>query len=856
MQRLSIYAILFLVVIAAQSSAQVSQTAVPFLLIAPGARAGGMGETFVSIADDATATHWNPAGLGNYPLSPLWLELPSRRGYKIEKLVLVKNDMPENNYKQFDIWALMNGHLVKWEKDRWNSGIAVKIGAGTALSDIVARYTGAERDQLSAQVDQVLQWNLRISRQRLESVINNVLTRISDSDPNAEYIRNGVNRLTAAYAELKLLPQGFINFEKSVQTMSADGRLSTEETDTLIAEIDHAVSAKAMSEIRIPFDLPRKAPANCLESHDGMIYAGTDSGFYRFDPTSNKWRYYGLPDSLPALKVTALDKMGKKSIVVGTENGIAYYNGVRIKQYSSQETPPQGYISNISAISDQSIWAATDRDLYHYDGGSWKNYMIHEVSVGETLGDILKKIYRTGADLNIERLKEQVRRLNDFSDEVTLGQKIKLPYAPALWGDITSLAAKDKYLWIGTENGLVLFDGESFVNFGYRVIQADREMSVFEMARNILPEGSDEQVERLAGKILELNELEGETIPQGKSLVVYANQLGSKIFSVSAVSQKKAYVGTAYGVVEYNDGIWSRFARLEGIRSPVHTIENEYGELWFAGSDRIYLLARPRGQVTFMHSNYLTQLAPDLYYDYFAIVYPTSEWGTFGTGITFLSYGQQDRTNEVGDVIGQFTSYDLAWTVSYGTKLMKSLSAGISARIIISHLADVGAGLEKGKGVGFSGAVDGGVLYNFDRRTDLAATITNIGPEIAYIDADQADPLPRKLAVAFAYKLIDSPYNRLTIVGEANKLLVDLNDDLKTEIREIIPHIGAEYWYSNYIAVRAGYVYDDIGVQRYMTLGGSLQYSRLRVDLSYIPSSNEETNRLGNTVRLSINVGF
>lgn len=38
-------------------------SAVPFLLIAPGARAGGMGETGVAIANDATAIFWNPAGL-------------------------------------------------------------------------------------------------------------------------------------------------------------------------------------------------------------------------------------------------------------------------------------------------------------------------------------------------------------------------------------------------------------------------------------------------------------------------------------------------------------------------------------------------------------------------------------------------------------------------------------------------------------------------------------------------------------------------------------------------------------------------------------------------------------------------
>ncbi|MBC8042332.1 MAG: type IX secretion system outer membrane channel protein PorV [Rhizobacter sp.] len=39
-------------------------TGVPFLLISPDSRAGGMGEANVAIADDASAIFWNPAGLG------------------------------------------------------------------------------------------------------------------------------------------------------------------------------------------------------------------------------------------------------------------------------------------------------------------------------------------------------------------------------------------------------------------------------------------------------------------------------------------------------------------------------------------------------------------------------------------------------------------------------------------------------------------------------------------------------------------------------------------------------------------------------------------------------------------------
>ncbi|MEW5925523.1 MAG: hypothetical protein AB1746_16195, partial [Candidatus Zixiibacteriota bacterium] len=59
---------LALISFSANAYAQISSAAVLFLRIAAGARAAGMGEAYVAIADDATATHWNPAGLGQYPL--------------------------------------------------------------------------------------------------------------------------------------------------------------------------------------------------------------------------------------------------------------------------------------------------------------------------------------------------------------------------------------------------------------------------------------------------------------------------------------------------------------------------------------------------------------------------------------------------------------------------------------------------------------------------------------------------------------------------------------------------------------------------------------------------------------------
>jgi len=64
MRKISTLSLLITLVISNSVFAQGPGTsAVPFLLIAPGARAGGMGESGVALATDATAIFWNPAGL-------------------------------------------------------------------------------------------------------------------------------------------------------------------------------------------------------------------------------------------------------------------------------------------------------------------------------------------------------------------------------------------------------------------------------------------------------------------------------------------------------------------------------------------------------------------------------------------------------------------------------------------------------------------------------------------------------------------------------------------------------------------------------------------------------------------------
>ena len=105
MRKFSVSLIFILAVIALGTNAyaQISSATVLFLRIAAGARPAGMGEAYVAIADDATASHWNPAGLGQYPLAPKWFsgEIPEHLK-PLKAVALFEGDGSGENYQKYD----------------------------------------------------------------------------------------------------------------------------------------------------------------------------------------------------------------------------------------------------------------------------------------------------------------------------------------------------------------------------------------------------------------------------------------------------------------------------------------------------------------------------------------------------------------------------------------------------------------------------------------------------------------------------------------------------------------------------------------------------------------------------------
>lgn len=852
--------ILITLALSVSAAAQVSQTAVQFLLIAPGARAGGMGETFVAISDDATAVHWNPAGLGRYPLSGTWLDLEAEPQETINGLVLVKNNLPETNYRQYDIWGLVNNRLAKWDGEKWIFGTERMLRANGSLQSLIERFTGLSESEAGVYADKMARANNELAPENIDSLHDRLMLVVPSDYLYKEEIEYGFQKLHNAWQRLRINMNGFNNIRDDVDQLQAESLNIRENLDKIAFGFDRAVTAKGDRSVWIPFDLTLPGNITCLGSDDKSIYVGTTGGFFQLEPDKLRWTSFTVEkDPLPSNHITVIEKVGRRLMFVGTDRGLFRFTGRNVETFADDTNAPRGYITAIAARSEKDAWAVSENELYHYNGVGWSDAKNEEVSIGENIPLTMQKFYGDFGRVWSDRLLAEVAEANAGDlGSVEAGQLVKFPYNLGYKGEVTRLGIDPRgNLWVGTTHGIVLYDGNRFQQFGYKIFEVPSDgMALEDIATQFIPDRDPAKIERLTRVTKDFNDLETFYLDRGTKILVYANSLGSQISAVHSVSANKALIATAYGVVEYKNGKWSRLQNAHLAESKVSEIQERDGELWLAAPDKVAVYAGANKHLTFMHSNYLVQLADDLYYDYFSFVYPSKEWGTFGLGVTFLSYGEQVRTDEYGEERGTFSSYDIAFTLSYGTKLMSNLAGGVSMRYINSHLAEVGAGTERGAGTGYSLAVDGGILYDMSRKLTLAATITNIGPDIAYIDADQADPLPRKLAVGFNYKIVDSPFNRLSLLGEADKLLVDLNHSISTEIKEVIPHIGLEYWYSNYVALRTGYVYDDVGVQKYFTLGASLQYSNYRFDFSYIPSSNPDFNRLGNTMRFSMNAGF
>ncbi len=307
-------------------------------------------------------------------------------------------------------------------------------------------------------------------------------------------------------------------------------------------------------------------------------------------------------------------------------------------------------------------------------------------------------------------------------------------------------------------------------------------------------------------------------------------------------------------------------------------------------------LAFQTGQeVSVTHSNWLPQFQqPDLFYDYLAYRNHIDDWGgTIAASLVYLNEGDFVITGTDPTPLGTFKAYELAATVGYSTKLASEIGLGLNLRYIRSSLANFDVQGQGRKGVASTVSFDIGVLYrpqvfnipligDIGQRFSMGADLSNLGPKITYIDAQQADPLPTNIRLAFAGEILKTEYNSVNIVLDFNRLLVrrrlvvsDNGLDTTTSVDNLPKSLisawgdgglklvtigtGMEYWYGSprLIALRVGYFYEspDNGGRQFLTFGAGIRYDIYGFDFSYL-SASQDQSPLGETLRFTLSIAW
>lgn len=263
-----------------------------------------------------------------------------------------------------------------------------------------------------------------------------------------------------------------------------------------------------------------------------------------------------------------------------------------------------------------------------------------------------------------------------------------------------------------------------------------------------------------------------------------------------------------------------------------------------------------------------------------------------GATLRYFSLGNIQFTDWNGTPNGDFHPREYAFDLGYARKLGEEWSIGLAGRYIYSNLANGqtlgGTAIRAGRAVAADVSFFHTKTYDNDNGSqnvwNIGATITNIGTKISYTSSAQyKDFLPTNLGIGTAYTFGLDEFNKITLTLDVNKLMVPTPDSsgdyrnkgvvagmfssfgdapggFKEELHELMYSGGAEYWYNNTFAVRAGYYseYKTKGDRKYFTAGVGLKYDIIGASFSYlVPSGNgTQRNPLSNTLRLTLTVNL
>lgn len=309
------------------------------------------------------------------------------------------------------------------------------------------------------------------------------------------------------------------------------------------------------------------------------------------------------------------------------------------------------------------------------------------------------------------------------------------------------------------------------------------------------------------------------------------------------------------------------------------------------------------------YSPWLRNLVNDINLAYLTGYWRITDMDAIAMSLRYFSLGNIEFMDPNGEWISTQKPNEFAIDFTYSRKLIDQLSIAITPRFIYSNLtAGQFVGGEETK-AGLAGAADISLFYEQDfdvkkmNNTTLRAglCISNIGNKMSYSSGTlRRDFLPTNLKLGIGYEMDFDGYNKLTLNGEINKLLVPTNPiyltdsmghivyneagdpviaygknpdvsvpqgmiqsfydapgGFREEMREIMFAVGAEYSYRDLFFFRLGFFHESQykGNREFVSIGAGLKYTVFGFDVSYLIAT-KQYHPLANTLRFTLNLDF
>lgn len=295
------------------------------------------------------------------------------------------------------------------------------------------------------------------------------------------------------------------------------------------------------------------------------------------------------------------------------------------------------------------------------------------------------------------------------------------------------------------------------------------------------------------------------------------------------------------------------------------------------------------------YSPWLKSLVPDINLAYLSGFYKLNDQSNLGASMRYFSLGQIQLTDINKNDLGIYSPNEFAFDLTYAKRFGNELSLATTGRFIYSNLTagQFSAGQETTAGKAFAVDVSAfyskqTILFSKDAILSAGANFSNIGTKIGYVKGAVKQFLPANIKIGAASTFIIDDYNQFTFALDFNKLMAptqpirdgdgeiiagkdpdrsittgilgsfsDAPGGFSEELKEVSIATGAEYWYNQQFALRAGYFYESPlkGDRRYVTVGAGLKYNIFNIDFAYL-LANPQKSPLANTLRFSLLFNF